>query len=712
MEKELRTICKDGKWGFVDGAGAEIIPCKWEKAGDFFTDLARVKCDGKWGFIDKTGANVIPCQYDAAEDLFDSPVRVKLGDRQGFIDRTGKRITPFQWEDARDFSDGLAAVKYDGKWGFINESGTLVIPCRWDYTSSFNCAYCRVKQNGKWGVINRSGKETVPCEWDSLSEISSRAPLYAVDFGRFRADVCLDGAVWDYASNISWDQFEKSRTVVHDGKWGLADETGALVTPCQWESIQDFWEGLAAVKQGGKWGFINKSGEQIVPCTWDYAGDFNDGLAMVRRGDKTSHVDRTGAVWDSFYYLRDQSLIRVKRGDKYGIILQSGAECTPCCWDHIDDLYEDMLGIKLDGKCGFIDNSGTEVIPCRWDKAGRFQDGLALVCLDDQWGLIDKSGTEVIPCKWDEILRYEDSLIVRQDDHWQKIDRTGAEDHSCRVDQVSYQDGYGIARIKCNGKYGFFWYITGEVISPCQWDLAADFHDGWAVVKKGDKWGTVALSGSAEIFCQWEAASWFVNVEHLRVRCDGKYGFIYCSSGKIAIPFRMEDAQDFREGFAKVKLDGKWVFVDEEGDLLWNDMPFLKEGMVPVNRYGRIGIINEAGVEVVPCEKWDALYRFADDRIRGLLYGQWQLITDGDMIPCNWEDDISDIYYTGDDIWDISDEKYFARVVRNGKIGVIDQYGRIMIPCQWDSLLDDYEGFRVQKEGRSYCINMTGNILE
>jgi hypothetical protein len=51
----------NGKWGFIDTAGKEVIPLKYDVAGWFCEGLAMVILNGKYGFIDKTGKYVKDC---------------------------------------------------------------------------------------------------------------------------------------------------------------------------------------------------------------------------------------------------------------------------------------------------------------------------------------------------------------------------------------------------------------------------------------------------------------------------------------------------------------------------------------------------------------------------------------------------------------------------------------------------------------------------
>ena len=54
----------NGKWGFIDKTGTNVIACKYDDIRNFSEGLAAVQLNGKWGFIDKTGSNVIDCNYD------------------------------------------------------------------------------------------------------------------------------------------------------------------------------------------------------------------------------------------------------------------------------------------------------------------------------------------------------------------------------------------------------------------------------------------------------------------------------------------------------------------------------------------------------------------------------------------------------------------------------------------------------------------------
>ena len=53
------AVQKDGKWGYINTKGEQIIECKFDDAYYFNEGFARVEKDGKWGYINTKGCSVI-----------------------------------------------------------------------------------------------------------------------------------------------------------------------------------------------------------------------------------------------------------------------------------------------------------------------------------------------------------------------------------------------------------------------------------------------------------------------------------------------------------------------------------------------------------------------------------------------------------------------------------------------------------------------------
>ena len=60
----------NGKYGFIDKEGKEIIPLKYDEVREFREGLATVELNKKWGFVDKEGKEVISLKYDCVYQNF------------------------------------------------------------------------------------------------------------------------------------------------------------------------------------------------------------------------------------------------------------------------------------------------------------------------------------------------------------------------------------------------------------------------------------------------------------------------------------------------------------------------------------------------------------------------------------------------------------------------------------------------------------------
>ena len=79
-------------------------------------------------------------------------------------------------------------------------------------------------------------------------------------------------------------------------RYGFMNKKGQPISPCIYEAILDFSEGLAAVKMYNKWGFIDSKGKISIAVKYDKVDQFIDGLAKVKLGDKYGFIDKTGRV--------------------------------------------------------------------------------------------------------------------------------------------------------------------------------------------------------------------------------------------------------------------------------------------------------------------------------------------------------------------------------------------------------------------------------
>ncbi len=258
MER-ITPVELNGKYGYVNKTGKEVIPFKYDYAYSFSEGLAAVKLNGKWRYIDKTGKEVIPLKYDNADSFSEGLAVVKLNGKWCYIDKTGKEVIPLKYDAAWHFSEGLARVELNGKFGFIDKTGKEVIPLTYHYVGHFNGGLVVARLNGKCGFIDKTGEDVIPLKYDS-----------ALPFQEGLARVSMNG------------------------KCGFIDKGGNEVIPLKYDSALPFQEGLARVRMNGKCGFIDKGGNEVIPLKYDIASSFHNGNAKVKLNGEEFYIDKNG----------------------------------------------------------------------------------------------------------------------------------------------------------------------------------------------------------------------------------------------------------------------------------------------------------------------------------------------------------------------------------------------------------------------------------
>ncbi len=400
-------------------------------------------------------------------------------------------------------------------------------------------------------------------------------------------------------------------------------------------------------------------------------------------------------------------------------------EVVPCKYDGASNFSEGLAPVKLNGKWGFIDKLGNEVVPCKYDDVYHFSEGLAMVKLNGKWGFIDKLGNEVAPCKYDDAEEFFDGLaLVALNGKYGFIDKTGREVTACKYEKVG--NSYppygsscffeGMAAVKLDGKWGFIDKAGNQVI-PCKYgyrdDKGRPFSDGLAVVGVPDgkssygeplyKLGFIDTTGR-EIVPPGKYA-WVEDFSEglAVVRQDGKYGFID-KTGKEVIPCEYDTAGSFSSGLAVVCRDRKYGFIDKTGkEVVPCKLDYFvysfeeNTNFAITETYNKYGLINRAGEEILPPEyewphvglrgEWTMFYK--EDS-----YGNWEygfLDEDGNMVaPAKYEIfPPFDTEYANPDFrpFDLSQEPIRVSEGKNGgyyKYGYIDRTGKEVIPLKYD----------------------------
>jgi TPR repeat protein len=325
--------------------------------------------------------------------------------------------------------------------------------------------------------------------------------------------------------------------------------------------------------------------------------------------------------------------------------------------ENTDKVIGNVKPFFKNGMFGFKNTSTNDIkIPEKYSEVGIFSNGLALAKLDDKFGYIDKLGNIAIPFKYTEAFDFNNGVAIVA---------TNIRENNGYKHKVDYE----------------MIDITGKAI--VKYFLMYNFKDGLARARTDDKkWGFIDESGQIAIPFKFEEVDDFKE-GFAKVRVwngkDFKYGYID-KTGNIVIPAKFDFmSRDFSDGMAKVEIDDKYGFIDKSGNIIIpikyiNTYPEgFTEGLAAVEKGKKYGFIDKNGTEVIPLK-----YQGAGEFSEGLAYVK--LNNKYGFIDKNGTEVIPLIYEV---CWSFKDG--LASVLLDGKWGCIDNTGKVIIPIKYNS---------------------------
>lgn len=380
----LAITTYDGKNGFWNLEGKQVLRNMCSRAYDFQNGYARVRFQGRWGLVNRQGKFVVEPIYDGVGNFCKEGLAcVRMGDTIAFADTAGQIVIPFRYhcivpamhdhDELPTFSHGLAPVlarditgnPSNQALGYINTRGEIVIPCRYRwpvdgnhihglYPPSFEQRWVRLIDNGTVVLVDTLGKE------------NRNALLPDWTSGGF-----------DHYNNVG-------------GYSRLVNSSGETISAGKYVGIMEFSEGLAVTYLGNKengdpeYEYIDTTGKVALGRRFGGAHNFQDGLALV---------------WEEG---KDYVFI-----DSSGLYLKHPGYLTEHGFHNGYASYFVLSGKDNHRKYGAIDKAGNIAVAARYDEPVYFSYGRAIV-VKYGWGgyesrqhhrkgYVDTRGKVVVP---------------------------------------------------------------------------------------------------------------------------------------------------------------------------------------------------------------------------------------------------------------------------------------------------------------------------
>ncbi len=275
-----------------------------------------------------------------------------------------------------------------------------------------------------------------------------------------------------------------------------------------------------------------------------------------------------------------------------------------------DKVYKKCYPFSKDGlaiiinneRISFINTKGDEILPeiqnfTMYKPDAMFSDGMLAVQKDKKWGYLDLNGKLVIPLKYDKATPFNNGYaMVMKNKGFFIINKKGEET------AVNIKDIVKMQRFT---------------------DSLAPYY------RKDKKWGFIGIDGTEAIPATYKSVGYFHNGIAWARNKEGKIGFINKKGNWVLEPiYDAAKKFDNESGMARVKLKGKWGYVNKKAEFLkvetekWGD---FKDGLAKGKKGDFVGFYDNTGKWVIDASL-QASRKFSNGYCAAKLNEMWGLI--------------------------------------------------------------------------------------
>lgn len=249
-----------------------------------------------------------------------------------------------------------------------------------------------------------------------------------------------------------------------------------------------------------------------------------------------------------------------------------------------------------------------------------------------------------------------------------------------------------------NEKFGFI-FSDGRIFKSGEFDYASDFKGEYANIIKDNVPGLLFKNGDTKYFPEYDITYWNEDNLGLAIK-NNKYGFID-KKGKVIVSLSYDDAFPFYKGYASVKKGEKWLYIDKKG----NELEYLKEletSYKPIIENKVLVSDTKQTKSIKKISTITTVFVESMTQVKSSVYPENLYdLKRKKLLNFSIYDDISGYYENG-----------LMKVMKNGKIGFVDENNQIVIPIIYDHVNQVLKEMIVVKKGELWgVIDIHNNIL-
>lgn len=509
-------------------------------------------------------------------------------------------------EEVKEFNYNI--ITKNERYGVINKYGEIVVEPIYDMVQIPNPSkavfICMDKYNSetkeyKTTVLNDK-KEILFNVYENVQAIPAEATLDGVPYEKsvlqYKKDgkyglISLEGKVitkpiYDQISSINYK--EGTLLVKQDGNCGAINIKGKVVIKTEYNTItsdnyfntetKNNYTGFIVSKvtdEGYRYGYINYNGKVVLNTEYneiDRIVEMEDGkdayLVAYKNGQAGLLKNSKNIInheYESIKYNLLNDLFIVQRNSKQGIINKEGKNILNIEYDNIlfGGIYIDA---EKDGIINVFDLQGnkienTDIISkMKTDNENYF----ITVDRNDVYKVIDRDNNVIIDNNYSYIEHVSgEYFIVAKDGKNGIIDLTGKSLVDLKYSSIYEIQGTSLLQAEISNNKTVSLINKNMEILKTMDNATVEKKDNYLIMYSENNFVYYDFEGNKK-----DAKELFPNNKLFAKKINGKWGFVDIE-GNLKIQNEYEMVTDFNNyGYAGIKKEGKWGVINQEGDII------------------------------------------------------------------------------------------------------------------------------------------------
>lgn len=459
-------VKNNGKWGFVNFEGKEVIALRYDNSTNFLGKYAAVCCNREWWVIDELGNRVSESVCgDSIMTFFSYDKSVREIDYYESLEREESRAGNSPSRSPEHPWDHMYIIKDDisKTVGLINLNNGTVLNSNYSSISYMELGLFIARGTSTPGwryCIDESCQEVFP--GFETCGIQKGKPFMVCRRYAKQYEACeINGKmVYKIAYSKPLDIPNRADYINFDFviKYGFVFQNGRAIPATEYDDAEDFRGDFAIVSkkyyyspgsESGFWlkGVINQDGKEVIPIMNLEIERLGGNLFRITKYDGAhvfcwGHKDRCLEVdfdsirelfYDPFHSIDSKSdLLEAHYPDGYNLVDENAIPVFPIHYDSISYICPHRYAVEKNNKHGVISESGETIIPLDYDSLRFKSENWIEVARDGKMGVINIKGALVVPLRYERIEEegynpYSKQIGGVLDGRFVFIDRNGTE---------------------------------------------------------------------------------------------------------------------------------------------------------------------------------------------------------------------------------------------------------------------------------------------